>query len=201
MVEIHDAVLVIVAHGRLGAVHWQMIEIVRPQAMGLRLVVRNETPLQQSVLGRLDGTWEVVTGAERGLLGELVEVSWHSVENEVTYLPERESLLRPFLGRVERVKFEAVELVRPHGLNLEVPRREIPAANGIVKVARGMAEIAALNLGRFGDSEILHTLAREPAELDVGHLFLGVDQFVRVHAVAIHEAVGLGGSRGPNRRR
>ena len=61
---------------------------------------------------------------------------------------QRELVLRPDLGVVERVEIEFRVLVVRHDLHAELPLGKVAALDGLVQVLRGVAELGGLDLGR-----------------------------------------------------
>ena len=79
---------------------------------------------------------------------------------------QREVVLRPGLGVVERVEVELRVLVVVHELDVEVPLREVAALDGVVEVLGVDAELLALRDRGVGLGPGLDALLRQPVVLD-----------------------------------
>ncbi|KOS95830.1 hypothetical protein DM45_3892 [Burkholderia mallei] len=182
---VHRAVPVVVGDGRARPVHRQL-RPVHADAMKLRIRIREQAPLQQPVLGRLDARHEI-RRRKRRLLGFLEHVAGIPVERHRADLHLGHA--GPDFRRVERIERELVELIGLQRLDIEIPLRIPAGIDRRDQVARHVVEILALD--RFGlrGSQVLLPLEALPVELHVGHAAMGVDELVRVHAVAVHLAV------------
>ena len=109
---------------------------------------------------------------------------------------QREHVLRPDLGVVERVEVQLRVLVVAHDLDVELPLREVAALDRLVEVLGGVAELGGLDLGRLRPavSDSI-ALLRLPVVLDQHALAGGVDQLVGVDAEAVHGAGSSPGCR------
>ncbi len=142
--------------------------------------------MQQTVFGRLDAR-DQIGGCHGDLLGFLEEVVDVLVQDHLA-----DFLLwyiRPDFGGVQRVEVELGQFFRFQHLDVQVPFREVALLDGADQVVGQVAVVLGLNLSDFFRVEVLDALQRLPVELDVVHFALGVDQFVGVNAVAVHETV------------
>ena len=156
--------------------------------MALRVGVGEDPGLQQLVVGVVDPR-DDESRAECQLLVLGEEVVDVAVEHHPPHGLQREHVLGPRLGHVQRVEVEAVLVLRVHGLDVERPLREVPRRDGVGEVLGGVAVVGAAD----GDGLVVQqrpdAAGGAPVELDVGGLAGAVDERVGVHPGAVHVAV------------
>ncbi|CDN42513.1 hypothetical protein BN871_BK_00360 [Paenibacillus sp. P22] len=187
---LHGAVTLVVAHLGERAVDRQL-QVVRSDPVTLRIGVGEEASLEQFVLGRLDAR-DDDAGIEADLLRFGKDVVGIAVQLHRADMHVRDILLEPILGRIERIEVEGIEIGRIEDLDEQIPFREVAAVNGVDKVARGVVEVAALNLRRLLGAEAAHALLRHPPQLGVHAVAMLVHPFERMDAGAAHLAVVRG---------
>jgi hypothetical protein len=127
----HLAVALVGGDVRLGRVDRQL-QVVRADAVALRVGVREGAALQHLVVGEVEAVDEHA-GAEGDLLdlGEVVvrvAVEHHAADGRSGNCP------RPDLGVVERVEVELGVLVVSMICTLQLPLGEVAALDGVVQV-------------------------------------------------------------------
>ena len=105
-------------------------------------------------------------GAEGGLLDFGEVVVRVAVEHHAADRQQRELVLRPALGVVERVEVELRVVVVRHDLDAELPLGIIAALDGVVEVLGGVVEVLGLDRRRPRRGEVAHALLRDPVVLD-----------------------------------
>ena len=185
--EVHEAVVVVVVVGALGRVGREQ-QVVWAEAVALRVGVGEDPRLQQLVVGVVDPRHDD-PGAERQLLVLREEVVDVAVEHHPPHGLQRDDVLGPRLGDVERVEVEAVLVVGVDGLDEQLPLREVAGGDGVVEVLRGVAVVGPADGDGLVVEQRLDAAGRLPVELDVVRLAGAVDERVGVDAGAVHVAV------------
>ncbi len=166
----------------------RQLQVVGTDAVALGVRVRQGAALQHLVVGKIDAV-DQHASTEGRLLGFREDVVRVFIEHHAARRQQRELVFRPALGVVQRVEVELGMLAVGHDLDTEFPFRIVAAFDCLVEVARGVAGVVGLDLGRLLRGEIAHALARLPVEADqVGHAFV-VHQLVGVDAGTFHLAV------------
>jgi hypothetical protein len=115
------------------------------------------------------------------------------VQEELSDLAERELTLRPDVGEIEDVDLlvlpEVLGLLGGHGLDLDVPSREVTLLNGVVQIL--LMSIGRVVVGVLLGDEAC-TLLRLEVDLGIHPLALLVDELGSVSVVAVHLAPVLG---------
>jgi hypothetical protein len=101
-------------------------------------------------------------------------------------MPQREILLRPDLGVVQRIPVELGMVMVLHDLDVHVPLRVLAAVDGLVEVLGGGTQFQALHLGGFIGGQAGQTTARVEVVLDEDGLTFRVHHLVGVDAEALH---------------
>ena len=189
MVVPHVALEVVGVHLVDGAVDRQLLE-VGADAIALGILVR-ERATQQHLVRRVPRARDHVRWREARLLDLGEEVVRVAVERQRAHLDARVVLLRPDLGQIEGIEPVFLGLVVRHDLEVQIPGRMLAPSDGLV-------EILPVNVGVGSGQplgllvrEVLHALVRQEVPLHPEPLTRGVDQRVRVRAVAVHVAPGL----------
>jgi len=111
------------------------------------------------------------------------------VQEELSDLAERELTLRPDMGEIEDVDLlvlpEVLGLLGSHGLDLDVPTREVAVLNGVVQIL--LMGIRRVVVGILLGNEACTLLGLE-VNLSVDPLALLVDELSGVTVVAVHLA-------------
>lgn len=115
-----------------------------------------------------------------------------SVQREFSDGDQRELLLRPDLGDIERIVFVGLGLLVRHDLDVHVPRRELALLDGVEQIANGVVGVGAGELVSLFSRQVLDALSGLEVELAVVSFALVVDELEGVRAVAVHEAVAVG---------
>lgn len=195
LVEVsHRAVTLEVAVLVLGRrlVDWQLHEVGTDTVAG-SVVVREETRLQDGVLGGLD-SWNHVGGRERDLLdlGEVVVDVL--VQRHLADLAQRVVLVRPDVGQVEDVDAlllpSLTRLLLGHDLDLQSPSGVVTLLDRLEQVV--LHEVVRLLGSLVGVGLVLLALIREHVELGIDPLLLVVDELDGVAEVRVHEAGAVG---------
>jgi hypothetical protein len=102
---------------------------------------------------------------------------------------QRELVLRPGLGVVERVEVQLGVLVVAHDLDVELPARVVAALDRLVQVPGGRAELVRLDRGGLRVGQRRDALLGLPVVLHEHADARGVDHAVGVDAEAVHVPV------------
>ena len=163
------------------------LQVVRPDPVALGVRVGQGPALEHLVVREVDPVDEDARAEGRLLrLGE--EVVRVAVEHHAADRQERELVLRPALGVVERVEVELRMVVVRHDLDAHLPLGEVAALDRVVEVLRGVADVAGLDLRRLVARQVLHALLRLERELAQDRLAPVVDELVGVDARSLHVA-------------
>lgn len=189
MHEVHEAIMVVIMMGALGGIGRQH-QVVGAEAMPLGVAIGESPALEHLVIGEVDPRHD-----DRGVEGELLvlreEVVDVLVKDHPPHWLQGEDVLRPRQRDVERVKVKLVLVSRVHGLDEELPLREVSGLDGVVEVLRGVAMVFAPDLLGLLVREALDAACRLPMELDIGYLASLVDEGEGVDAEPLHVAVVL----------
>jgi hypothetical protein len=115
------------------------------------------------------------------------------IQEELSNLAEGELLLGPDVGQVEDVNLlllpKVLGLLGSHGLNHDIPSRELAVLNGVVQIL--LVSVGGI-VGRLLLGDETSTLLGLEVNLGVDPLALLVDKLHRVTKVAVHLAPILG---------
>ena len=191
--------------------------VVHPEAVPVRVGVREQARLQHGVRGGLDAG-HGVRGRERGLLDLREVVLRVLVEHELPERTQRELRVRPDLGQVEHVVAELLGLRRGHGLHIGGPRRELlcldrleEALGAVVGVITAEPDGGIVIEGlqtrsprqrsisdksdiRCKDTTHLESTISPEVDLDVHPLAVLADELVRVPRVTVLVVEAVGGA-------
>ncbi len=142
------AVALQVVKRTLGLIDRDLVEVRPAQPLQLGVLVGEQPPLQQRVIGEVDAG-DHVRGAEGHLLGFGEEVVRVAVEHHPPDHPQRDQLLRHQLGGVQHVEIEPVRLFLAERLDRQLPFGEIPGRDGVPEVAAMEVRIGAVDLQRL----------------------------------------------------
>uniref|UniRef100_A0A804P5F6 Uncharacterized protein n=1 Tax=Zea mays TaxID=4577 RepID=A0A804P5F6_MAIZE len=186
--EVHGAVVVVVVVRAARRVDGQH-QVVGTQPVALRVGV-GEHPALQHLVVRVVDPWHHQPRAERQLLVLVEEVVHVPVQHQPPHGAERQQVLRPRLGVVQRVEVVLLLRVRLHHLHVQRPLREAPRRDGVVQVLRRVAVVPSPDQRRLlVRQDAPHAARRLPVELDVLRLPRRAHERVRVHAEPFHVAV------------
>ncbi|MPM68479.1 hypothetical protein SDC9_115412 [bioreactor metagenome] len=124
------AVALVVVHGRDGAVNRNFAEVWSAEAGELRVLIRENAPLQKRVVAQVDAGYEIGR-AESHLLRFGKEIVHISVERHLTDDLDWNQFLGPELRRVEYVKIKIELLIFLDHLHAEFKLGVIALFDGI----------------------------------------------------------------------
>jgi len=130
-----------------------------------------------------------VCGVEGDLLNLGEVVLDVLIQEELSDLAEGELALRPDVGQIEDVDLlvlpEVLGLLGSHGLDLNIPTRELAVLNGVVEIL--LVSVRGVVVGVLLSDEA-STLLRLEVDLSVNPLALLVDELGGVAVVTVHLA-------------
>lgn len=118
----------------------------------------------------------------------LGESDTNQAQSEKSYL-QREHVFRPNLSVIQRIEVKLILICWVHGLNHELPLREVSSSDRVIEILGGMAVIGTSHHDCFLLQQILYTTGRLPVELHVGLLSSLGDQLEGMNTESFHVTV------------
>src|SRR4029079_2283640 len=110
------------------------MDVRRPEALQLRVEVREVSPLQKRIVGKVY-TWNHGLCAESDLLRFRKEVVDRAVEHHSPHATNREYLFRNYLRGIEDVEVETICELLVEKLQTELPLRGVSSLDRLPEVA------------------------------------------------------------------
>ena len=177
-------------HGATCAVDGNLV-VIYAEAVTLGVSVGKEASLQKFVRRKTDSGNDVC-GSERGLF-DIGEVVFRiAIEFEHADFDEREFLVAPRFGDVERIFFVIFRLFFRHDLEKQFPARKVFSFDRLEQIPLVAFAIPRNDCRRFLVGQIFDSLLRDEMKFYPGARSRGVYEAERVAAETVHMAITCG---------
>ena len=108
------------------------------------------------------------------------------VQDEFANRDERELVVRPHFGNIQRVEITRSSFLAGHYLDIEGPRGKVSCGDGVVKIAKVVIGIFACDAFGFCRVHVANTLVGLVMEFAVTGLFVFVNEGEGIGTEAVH---------------